>query len=218
MFIAVICLFLLICAGCKNSKDNFVEPTYKVVIDPGHGGKDVGASGVSGQYEKDFTLDMSLKVKKLLEQDPEIGVYLTRTDDSYISQESRGRPKYANKLNADLFVSIHGNTFSDSSVSGTETFYFEEDSQEFANIMHEHVINATGFKDRQIKQENFFVLKDTEMPAVLLELGYLTNPSDESEMLTTEFQDRVATAIVEGIKAYLGNQMSELESDEKYEE
>ncbi|QDP41496.1 N-acetylmuramoyl-L-alanine amidase family protein [Radiobacillus deserti] len=175
---------------------------FKVVIDPGHGGKDVGATGASGQNEKDFTLSVSKKVQTLLKEESGIEVFMTRTEDSFISQESRYRPKYANKLNADVFISIHGNTFTDPTVSGTETFYYHKHSKYLANLIQEKVVEATGFRDRGIQKKDLFVVRDTKMPAVLIEVGYLTNPQEESEMWTEEFQDRVAASIVEGIKEY----------------
>lgn len=184
----------------ENTKSS--DTAFKVVIDPGHGGNDNGAKGASGQYEKNFTLSLSKKVQKLLEDEPEIEVLMTRTDDSFLSQESRYRPKYANKQNADVFISIHGNTFSDPNVSGTETFYYHKHSRQLAQIIQEHVVEATGFRDRGIKKEELFVVKDTKMPAVLIEVGYMTNPQEESKMWTDEFQTRVATSIVEGIKEY----------------
>ncbi|MFB5664095.1 N-acetylmuramoyl-L-alanine amidase [Alteribacillus sp. HJP-4] len=76
------------------------DTAFKVVIDPGHGGKDNGATGASGLYEKNFTLNLSKKVQKLLEDEPQVEVLMTRTDDSFLSQESRYRPKYANKQDA----------------------------------------------------------------------------------------------------------------------
>jgi len=179
------------------------EP-FKVVIDPGHGGEDPGAEGASGSYEKDFTLAVSLKVASLLEDVPDVKVYLTRDKDVFLSSETRDRPNFANKLEADLFISIHANTFADPTVSGTETFYYHDNSLGLANIIHRHVVAATGFHDRGVSQENFFVLRDTTMPATLLEIGYLTNPADEQTMLTEEFQQAVAEAIVDGIKEYLG--------------
>ncbi|WP_163581933.1 N-acetylmuramoyl-L-alanine amidase family protein [Gracilibacillus saliphilus] len=185
-----------------NDKDNKSETTLKVVIDPGHGGKDNGATGASGKYEKSFTLSLSKRLEKLLKQESGIEVFMTRTDDSFISQESRYRPKYANKLNADLFISIHGNTFSNPDVSGTETFYYHKNSRLLAEVIQNHVVEATGFRDRGVKKEDLFVVKDTEMPAVLIEVGYLTNAQNESKMRTDDFQSRVATSIVEGIKEY----------------
>ncbi|SEU04990.1 N-acetylmuramoyl-L-alanine amidase [Salinibacillus kushneri] len=204
-------LFLIVITACNSNSDDNQDnhnsdqnnnTALKVVIDPGHGGKDVGAKGASGQYEKDFTLSVSKKVEKLLEQESEIQVFMTRKDDSFISQESRYRPKYANNLNADLFISIHGNTFSNPNVSGTETFYYHNHSRIFAQIMQKNVVQATGFSNRGIKKENLFVVKDTKMPAALIEVGYLTNPQDESKMWTDDFHDRVAASIVEGIKEY----------------
>jgi len=179
------------------------EP-FKVVIDPGHGGEDPGAEGASGSYEKDFTLAVSLKVARLLEDVPEVEAHLTRDKDIFLSSETRDRPNFANELEADLFISIHANTFADPTVTGTETFYYHDNSLGLATIIHRHVAQATGFRDRGVTQENFFVLRDTTMPAALLEIGYLTNPEDERVMLTETFQQSVAEAIVEGIKEYLG--------------
>lgn len=213
MFSVILLLFsIIILSACasnssgneenhdRGEKNNIV---FKIVIDPGHGGTDVGSTGVSGQYEKDFTFSVSKKVGKLLEQEEQIEVFMTRADDSFISQESRYRPKFANDLNADLFISIHGNTFPDPSVSGTETLYYHKNSHHFAEILQKHVVEVTGLRDRGAKKQDLFVVRDTEMPAALIEVGYLTNPQDESKLWTDDFQNDVATAIVEGIKEYI---------------
>jgi N-acetylmuramoyl-L-alanine amidase len=198
-------LFILIITACQSNnknKNSNRSQTLQVVIDPGHGGSDVGASGASGQHEKDFTLRLSQKVGKRLEKVPQIEVFMTRTDDRFISQASRYRPKYANKLDVDLFISIHGNTYSDPNVSGTETFYYKKNSHSLAKILQKHVSEATGFRNRGTTKKELFVVKDTKMPAALIEIGHLTNPHDESQMWTNDFQNRVADAIVEGIKEY----------------
>ncbi|WP_026700739.1 N-acetylmuramoyl-L-alanine amidase family protein [Salibacterium aidingense] len=184
----------------NNSKNN--NTAFKVVIDPGHGGRDVGATGASGRYEKSFTLSLSKKVEKLLEEEPQIEVFMTRSEDRFISQESRERPKYANKINADVFISIHGNTFSDPNVSGTETYYYHQSSRPFAQNIQKHVVEAAGFRDRGIKKKDLFVARDTKMPAAVLEVGYLTNAEEEAKMRTEDFQSHVAASIVEGIKEY----------------
>lgn len=178
------------------------EVSFKVVIDPGHGGVDVGAVGASGRYEKDFTLVLAQKVTALLEQEPGIEVFMTRTDDRFISQTSRYRPAYANDIGADVLISIHANTYSDPSVSGTETFYYHAHSRTLANIIQRHVARATGFRNRGSKRSDFFILTQARMPAVLVEVGYLTNPDDETMMWTDAFQQRVAAAIVEAVKEY----------------
>lgn len=185
---------------------NFVphnKSEYKIVIDPGHGGKDQGATGASGHFEKDFTLQLSRKVEELSQEEPRLQVELTRREDRFISSIDHARPKLANDLHADLFISIHGNTFDDPEVSGTETYYYHWNSLALAKIMHKHVVQKSGFQDRGVKKGNYFVLKDTTMPAVLLEMGYLTHPKEEKEMLTEEYQNRVAVAILDGIKEYL---------------
>ncbi|SFL33200.1 N-acetylmuramoyl-L-alanine amidase [Gracilibacillus orientalis] len=176
---------------------------YKVVIDPGHGGEDPGAIGASGSYEKDFTLSLAKKISFLLEDEPQLEAYVTREEDVFLSAEARERPNFANDIGADIYISLHGNTFTDPSVSGTESFYYHKNSKRLANIIHRHVSETTGFQNRGVKKENFFVLKDTSMPAVLLEIGYLTNPEEEKILLTEDFQQSVAEAINDGIKEYL---------------
>ena len=139
------------------------EETFKVVLDPGHGGEDPGAEGASGSYEKDFNLSLAAKIKRELEEEANIEVYMTREDDRFLSSETRERTQFANELQADLFISIHANTFADPTVSGTETFYYDDESKAFANILHRHVAAATEFRDRGVTVENFFVLTDTNM-------------------------------------------------------
>ncbi|WP_018930630.1 N-acetylmuramoyl-L-alanine amidase family protein [Gracilibacillus lacisalsi] len=179
------------------------EEKYKVVIDPGHGGEDPGAIGASGSYEKDFTLSLAKKISILLEDEPKLELHMTREEDVFLSAETRERPKFANELDADLYISLHANTFTDPSVSGTESFYYHKNSKRLANIIHRHVSETTGFRNRGVKKENYFVLKDTTMPAVLLEIGYITNPEEEQTMLTDDFQQSLAEAIKNGINEYL---------------
>ncbi|MBP1996739.1 N-acetylmuramoyl-L-alanine amidase family protein [Paenibacillus eucommiae] len=102
----------------------------------------------------------------------------------------RERPKFANDLGADLFISIHGNTYEDPGVSGTETYYYHENSLSLADIMQRHLVQASGFRDRGVKHEDCFVLKETDMPAALIEMGYVTNPQEEKAMLTEDVQSR----------------------------
>lgn len=175
----------------------------KVVIDPGHGGEDSGAEGASGSYEKDFTLNVSLMIAEFLKEEETVAVYLTREEDVFLSSVTRDRPNFANDIGADLFVSIHANTFPDPTVTGTETFYFDEESIKFAETLHRHVVQATEFRDRGVRKEDLFVLRDTHMPAALIETGYISNPMDEQKMLTEEFQQAVARAIADGILEYI---------------
>jgi N-acetylmuramoyl-L-alanine amidase len=181
---------------------DLIEKAYKIVIDPGHGGKDPGADGASGRYEKHFTLELSNKIQTLLDNEPNLQVYMTRTDDSFISLDDR--VKFANNINADLFISIHGNTFT-SLISGTETYYWHQESMPFALIIHQYAVEGAQLPDRNLRKMQYRVLRDAKMPVALLELGYLSNAEEEKVMLTKAFQDRVAASIVKGIKEYLKN-------------
>lgn len=177
-----------------------VSKRYKIVIDAGHGGKDPGAEGASGNHERAYTLALSTKVYDLLQQEPMFEAHTTRTDDTFVNLEDRAR--IANDLDADAFVTIHGNTYSDPDVSGTETYYYADESLLFASEVHEQLAEATGFKDRGVKKEGWEVLKLSNNLAILLEIGFLTNPSDEMNMLSEMHQNRTAQAIVRGIKKY----------------
>lgn len=173
-----------------------------IVVDAGHGNQDGGAKTVTNKREKDFNLAVSLKVAELLRMQNGIDVFMTRSDDTFIALDDRAA--IANNLNADVFVSIHGNSGSNPATSGTETYYYQrESSKALANIIHKHLIAATGFKDRGVKSERFVVVKKTTMPAVLLEVGFLSNKGDEALMFSEDFQYRVAQGIVNGIKEYL---------------
>lgn len=176
-----------------------------VVIDPGHGGTDPGAISLNKRNEKDFTLAVALKVQALLQQDPNIDFVLTRSDDTYPTLPDR--VKLANNLHADVFVSIHGNsTTSKVSPSGTEIYYTRQQSLDFAKVIHDHVVQALGLPDRGIHAKSLHVTRETTMPAVLIEAGYLSNAGDEALMYTDDFQQKLAQAVVDAIKEYLNVQ------------
>lgn len=173
-----------------------------VVIDPGHGDQDSGGIGITGVKEKHMVLEVGLKVATLLKQDPRIDLIMTRSDDTFIPLD--GRAKIANDAGADVFLSIHGNAASPSAV-GTETFYADSArSKLLSDTIQRHVQAATGFRDRGSKQANYVVIRKTNMPAALLEIGFLTNSEEEKLMVQEDFQQKVAEAIVAGLKEYLG--------------
>ncbi|MDG0875355.1 N-acetylmuramoyl-L-alanine amidase family protein [Paenibacillus thiaminolyticus] len=176
---------------------------YTVVIDAGHGDHDSGAVSVNKRYEKDFNLSLALKVGEILGQDDRFNTVLSREDDTFL--ELSERAQLANSLNADLFVSIHANSVDNKpSVSGTETYYWRSESKSFAETMHKHLMEGTQFKDRGVRQANHHVTRETKMPAILLEVGFLTNAAEEAQLFDEQFQQRVADNIVKGILDYLG--------------
>jgi N-acetylmuramoyl-L-alanine amidase len=176
---------------------------YRVVIDAGHGGKDSGAISVTNKMEKTFTLAVATKVAELLKKEPLIEPLMTRSDDTFVELDDR--VAFANKNDADLFLSIHGNKYTPST-SGTETYYYRDESLDFAKTIHKHLVQATGLPDRGVRQEPFRVVKGTTMPAVLVEVGYLSNMNDEKKMFDDAFQNQVAASLVAAIKEYLNIQ------------
>ncbi|MCJ8014307.1 N-acetylmuramoyl-L-alanine amidase family protein [Paenibacillus sp. KQZ6P-2] len=175
-----------------------------VVIDAGHGNQDPGTIGYSKTKEKDFNLGVALKVGELLANEPNIDCVLTRSDDTFL--ELKDRARIANDLNADVFISIHANSANSTAASGSETYYQRDASKALANVMHNYLVKATGLSDRGVRYGNYHVIRETKMPAVLLEVGYLSNPKDEAALFSESLQNSVAQGIVNGIKEYLGIQ------------
>jgi N-acetylmuramoyl-L-alanine amidase len=184
-----------------NASTGSGDKVYKVVIDAGHGGTDPGTSSASGLYEKTFNLSILLKMKELLDKEKRIQVTYTRTDDTYPTRTDR--VNLANNLKADAFVSIHANSFTSPATNGTETYYNRADSMSFAQIMHKYLVEATGLKDNGVRFGDFQVIRETTMPAILLECGYMSNTKDVSALFDTAVQTRIAAAIVSGIKEQL---------------
>ncbi len=175
-----------------------------VMIDAGHGGKDPGAISPNGHFEKDFTLILANKVYDLLQRESMIIPVLSRTDDS--ASTPLQRATLANESKVNLLISLHANTFKQSSIRGTETFYWRDDSKTLAMIIHKHVLAAFGSIDRKVRKERFVILRDTTMPAALLEVGYMTNAMDEAKLLDEQVQNQVAEAVVNAIMEYVASQ------------
>lgn len=172
---------------------------FMIVVDAGHGGKDPGAKGVSGNIEKDFNLSVATKLVEILSKYPEFQVVATRSQDVFIPLQDR--TKIANDLDADLFISIHANSFKPDT-RGTETYYYHDFSKAFAEVVHRHLIAATKFPNRGVQTAPFVVIKQTKMPAVLTETGFLTNKIENSQMVTPEFQQKIAQALADAIREY----------------
>ncbi|BAU27940.1 N-acetylmuramoyl-L-alanine amidase [Aneurinibacillus soli] len=173
--------------------------TFTIVLDAGHGGKDTGAIGTANNTEKSLVLAVTKRMKPLLEQNKNFKVIMTREGDTYPTLDDR--VNLANSVNADLFMAIHANS-GPVSAHGTETYYTAARSKELASIVHRHLIEATGFTDRGVKTANYYVTKNTNMPSTLIEIGFLTNTSDNKQMLDADFQQRVAEAMVAAITEY----------------
>jgi N-acetylmuramoyl-L-alanine amidase len=182
---------------------NLGDRRVRIAIDPGHGGRDPGAVGINGLQEKGIVLDIGQRVAELLEQQG-AQVILTRQDDREIDLEPR--VANANRGNATLFVSIHANAISldRPDINGVETYYYSSDaSYRLAQVIQTSVAQATGMRNIGVKQARFYVLRNTTMPAVLVEVGFVTGRDDAPRLADPAFRDLMAQAIARGILQYV---------------
>jgi len=221
-------------------------PTIKrIVIDPGHGGKDPGAMGRKGLREKDVVLDVAKRLKNELLKRGNFKVIMTRKKDKFISLG--GRSRIANSAKADLFISVHANASRSRRVKGFEVYYlsnatndmaraiaaaenealafennvdsgqpsqidptvwdmklqeFRDESKELARFICDTSSRRLGVKNRGIKSARFYVLKGTHMPSVLIEVGFISNREEESNLRSSSYRQKVAKGIAEGILVY----------------
>ena len=167
-----------------------------IVIDPGHGGKDPGAVS-GGVQEKDIALAVALKIGALLTG---YEVVYTRTEDVYVGLSERAL--IANQAKADLFVSIHCNSVDDESAHGMEVYVYtacSAASKRAAHAIYDCLLPASGLRGRGVKSKDLAVLRETKMPAVLIELGFISNPNDRAKLTNSAWQDDAAKAIADGI-------------------
>ncbi|MFJ7745128.1 SH3 domain-containing protein [Peribacillus sp. NPDC097295] len=170
-----------------------------IVLDPGHGGTDPGASGKYNR-EKDLTLSTAKKLKAKLET-AGAKVVMTRTGDTYPSLSKRVEISQANK--PDVFISIHYNA-GPSTANGIETFYLATNvnEKELAQTVQAEIIKETKLRDRGTKPGNFQVIRDNKQAAILLELGFISNLEEEKLIATSAYQDTAVTGIFNGLKKY----------------
>jgi N-acetylmuramoyl-L-alanine amidase len=178
----------------------------KICLDPGHGGKDPGAVGVEGTKEKDVNLQIALKEKALLEESG-AKVVMTRTSDPAADSEVtlKERVDTANDADADIFISIHHNAAPNPEAKGTETYYYGHGSKEsytLSKLTQNEVVDAIGTESRGAFPSNFYVVKYTKMPAILLEVGFLSNRNEEKFLIEEQTQDKVAEGMRKAIISY----------------
>ena len=240
-------LLILASFHTVNVRDYKVK---KVIIDPGHGGKDPGTSGTYSK-EKDIALNISKELRRIIKENtPDVEVILTREDDSFPTLESR--PQLANKVGADVFISIHANWVANPSVYGSETYVmgvqntgrnfevakrensvilleedyqtrydgfdpsspesyilfsltqsaFQERSLRLASLIEDEFQTRVGRKSRGVKQSSLWVLWNTAMPSVLVEVGYLSNEKEERELNDQLNQVYIASGIYRAFRDY----------------
>ena len=186
-----------------------------IVIDPGHGGSDSGAIGPTGVMEKSITLRVGNELRRLLTQEGAT-VYMTRSTDKEVSpkrskatdiEELQARCDVANQKNADIFVSIHMDSFTNDAAKGTTGYYYSlgnKRSRILADKIRAGVIDQLGTQSRGTQSSNFYVVKHTDMPATLVELAFISNKTEEQLMNSEDGIKKAAQGIADGIADYFG--------------
>ncbi len=177
---------------------------YRVVIDPGHGGPDPGAVGISGLRETDVVLDVALKTSRFLQLK---GVEVVMTRKKEIDLDLSPRVNKANRSKANAFVSIHANASRGKKrhVNGLETYYYSGyRGQSLARNIQEQILAVSPESpDRGVRRARFFVIRKTNMPAALVEIGFVTGRMDASKLSKEKYRQKMAFAIAKGIINYL---------------
>ena len=187
----------------------------KIVIDPGHGGEDSGAIGPSGVTEKSITLQIAKEVERMLKE-AGAKVTMTRTTDTEVSPKHRqatdvdelqARCDVANKAKADIFISIHMDSFTSREASGTTGYYYMKGSaasKRLAAAIQSELVGQLKTTSRGIKTCNFYVVKHTKMPATLIEVAFVSNPKEEKLLTSKKGVQKAAIGIVNGISDFFG--------------
>ena len=187
----------------------------KVVIDPGHGGEDSGAIGPSGATEKSITLQIAKEVERMLKE-AGAKVIMTRTTDTEVSPKHRqatdvdelqARCDVANKAKADIFISIHMDSFTSREASGTTGYFYTKGSaasKRLATAIQSNLITQLKTTSRGVKTCNFYVVKHTKMPATLIEVAFVSNPKEEKLLTSKKGVQKAAVGIVKGISDFFG--------------
>lgn len=210
--ILLIAAFVLINRKLEENVTSEQVKTEKLVIavDAGHGGKDPGKVGINGELEKDINLQIAKRVQELLEE-KDISVLMTREED--VNQGDKredmdARVKLINEAKPDLAVSIHQNSFTDSSVKGAQVFYYSEseEGEIFAKLVQDELLEMDEDNRRMAKENNsYYLLKKTEVPVIIVECGFLSNPEEAEKLTTKEYQETISKAIVKGIESCFEN-------------
>ena len=210
MFIAI-CLVIGVFTYCGvRSKSTISTSTTNrtVIIDAGHGGEDPGAIGDSGSYEKDINLNIALKLQQFIEQSGGV-VLMTRVDDAKMEGSKKNDMRLRKKLrednDGDIFVSIHLNSYPSESCKGAQTFYAnDERSKELAEKIQKHMVDILDEGNSRVakKLTDVYLLKNVNIPSVIVECGFVSNSAEERLLIDSNYQSKVAMAIYLGINEY----------------
>lgn len=206
-----IVLYAMIFLNNAKTVETFYMPVSRrvIVIDSGHGGWDPGKVAGKNTLEKDINLEIAKKLQSYLEQGGST-VLLTRSVDEALGKtkkdDMRSRAQIANNNDSDMFISIHQNAYTNESVTGAQVFYFNtsENSKKLAKYIQDELntmLNKNKPKEEK-ENENYYVLKRTTTPSVIVECGFLSNSSERKKLLDEDYQHKIAWAIYKGIINY----------------
>ena len=217
--VVIIVAAILVFVGIKkyDNRQTFADSDLKIVLDAGHGEPDGGAVGVNGTLEKDVNLAIVQKLQEILEGKG-VEVILTREGDYGLQDENANtirkmkvsdmnkRRSIIKESGADLFISIHMNSFGDAKVHGLHIFYDKShpDIEETAEKIQNNIGEVTGAKTHTVKtaDEKLFLMKNPPIPAILVECGFLSNPEEEKKLNDEEYQAKIAWAIASSLENY----------------
>lgn len=204
-------------AGMKlesRMKEGETRETFKlsdetqVILDAGHGGIDVGKTGVNGEKEKDINLQISKKIKNFL-SDSNVTVKMTREGDERLADSQREDLKARTDIMNDgalLAVSIHQNSYRDPAVSGAQVFYYtdSEEGRTAAGMIQAELNALAPDNEKEIRaNDSYYILKNTRIPTVIVECGFLSSYTEAEKLADDEYQNRIAAAVSEGILQYI---------------
>ncbi len=195
----------------KKTVATFYMPVSKkvIVIDSGHGGFDPGVVGKNNVFESDINLGVSKKLQKYLEQGGST-VIMTRHDENALgpnkNSDMRKRKEIINSSKGDLVVSIHQNSYPEKNVKGAQVFYYNnsKESKKLAEFIQKELISFVDYKNKRVAKpnSNYYILKKTTIPAVIVECGFVSNDVERGNLTNQQYQERIAWAIYTGIVKY----------------
>ena len=220
--IAAVCAVCLACAGIyvnSLSVETLSVNDMTIIVDAGHGGMDGGATGVSGVLEKDVNLQIAQKLEAVIQENGGKCVMI-RTDDSDLSDPNaktireQKRTDLQNRRakgplgDGDIFVSIHQNKFEQQQYSGSQVFYADdENSKKLAGILQKNLIAGLGQDGKRqckLAYTTMFLLQKANIPSVIVECGFLSNPEEEKNLTDSAYQEKVARIIYQSLVEFVG--------------
>ena len=193
-----------------------IKADQVILVDAGHGGVDSGMVGIGGLKEKGINLDIAMKLKTILEKKG-LAVVMTREEDKGLyengtknmkAQDLQNRIEQIRKYEPVLSVSIHQNSYQDAQIHGAQVFYYShsEEGKRMAEVMQKALLKADEENTRQAKaNDTYYLLKRTEVPTIIVECGFLSNPEEAAKLVSPKYQEKLAEAIAEGILACMEN-------------